>query len=145
MTLDALHTTWAADAQLDFSRPDAELRNIPLLHSKYWQIYTSERQRWVLVKQEYDALKRAKTDWLLGRLSDEEIKERGWAPQQLHILRQDVESYLSADAELSMLSGKLENQKTKLDFLEDIVKNINARNFILKNYIEYLKFSQGSL
>lgn len=145
MTLDALHSAWAADAQLDFSRPDAELRNIPLLHSKYWQIYTAERGRGIVLKQEYDAVKRAKTDWLLGRMSDEEMKERQWPPQQLHILRQDVDSYLAADAELSVLSGKLETQKMKLEFLEDIVKNINNRNFIIRNYIEYLKFSQGSV
>jgi len=144
MTLDALHTTWAADAQLDFSRPDAELRNIPLLHSKYWQIYTTERQRYVVVKQEHDALKRAKTDWYTGRMSDDELKERGWAPQGLRIVRQEADSYLSADPDLSLLSGKLETQKMKLDLIEDIIKQINNRNFILRNYIEYLRFSQGA-
>lgn len=144
MTLDALHTAWAADAQLDFSRPDAELRNIPLLHSKYWQIYTTERGRGIVLKKEYDALKRAKTDWYTGRMSDEELKDRQWPPQQLHILRQDVDSYLSADPDLSLLSGKLETQNLKIDFIEDIIKNINNRNFILKNYIEYLRFSNGA-
>jgi hypothetical protein len=144
MTLDALHTTWAEDAQLDFSKPDVELRNIPLLHSKYWQIYTAERQRYVLVKQEYDAMKRAKTDWYTGRMSDDELKERGWVPQGLRIVRQDADSYLAADAELSVLTGKLETQKTKLGFLEDIIKQINNRNFILRNYIEFLRFSNGA-
>jgi hypothetical protein len=145
MTLDTLHTEWAKDSQLDFSRPDAELRNIPLLHSKYWQIYTSERQRYMLVKQEYDALKRAKTDWYTGRMSDEELKERGWAPQGLRIVRQECDSYLAADTDITTLSGKLEVQKMKLDFLEDAIKHINNRNFVLRNYIEYLKFSNGSL
>lgn len=144
MTLDALHTAWAADAQLDFSRPDDALRNIPLLHSKYWHIYTSERQRYVLIKQEYDALKRAKTDWYTGRMSDEELKERGWAPQGLRIVRQEADSYLAADSDLSVLSGKLDTQQLKLDMLEDIIKHVNNRNFILRNYIEYLKFSNGS-
>lgn len=145
MTLDALHSEWAKDSQLDFSRPDTELRNIPLLHSKYWQIYTNERTRHMMVKKEYDALKRAKADWLLGRMSDEELKERGWSPQGLHILRQDAESYLSADADLSVLSGKLETQKIKLELLEDIIKNINNRNFVIRNLIEWMKFSQGNL
>ncbi len=144
MKLDELHAEWGKDAQLDFSRPDAELRNIPLLHSKFWQIYTDERMRYVAVKSAYDTLKRAKTDWYTGRMSDEELKERGWAPQGLRIVRQECDSYLAADAELSTLFGKLETQKVKLELLEDIIKQINNRNFILRNYIDYLKFSQGS-
>lgn len=144
MKLDTLHAEWGKDAQLDFSKPDAELRNIPLLHAKYWQIYTEERQRYLLIKQEYDALKRAKTDWYTGRMSDEELKERGWAPQALRIVRQECDSYLAADTDLAVFFGRLETQKVKLDFLEDIVKNINQRNFILRNYIEYLRFSQGA-
>lgn len=145
MTLDALNTVWGTDSQLDFSRPDTELRNIPLLHAKYWHIYTAERQRYVLLKQEYDTLKRAKMDWYTGRMSDDELKERGWAPQGLRIVRQEADSYLAADPELSVLSGKLETQKIKLDFIEDVIKQINNRNFLLKNWIEWMKFSQGSM
>jgi len=144
MTLDAIHTEWAKDSTLDFSRPDAELRNIPLLHAKYWQLYTTERNRYMVVKQEYDTVKRAKTDWYAGRMSDDELKERGWPPQGLRIVRQEIDQYLVADGEMAALSRKFDNQKIKLEFLEDCIKHINNRNFVLRNYIEWLKFSQGA-
>ena len=86
-----------------------------------------------------------RSDWYTGRMSDEELKERGWAPQGLRIVRQECDSYLAADTDITTLSGKLEVQKMKLDFLEDAIKHINNRNFVLRNYIEYLKFSNGSL
>lgn len=98
----------------------------------------------MIVKGEYDALKHAKLQWLLGRMDDEEMRQRGWTPQPLRVVRPEAEPFLAADTELSVLLGKLETQKIKLDFLEDAIKQINNRNFLLRNYIEYLKFSQGS-
>ena len=34
-------------------------------------------------------------------------------------------------------------QKEKLDFLEEVIKNLNQRNFQIKNAIEWRKFTQG--
>lgn len=145
MTLDTVHAEWATDAQLDFSRPDAELRKIPILHSKYWQFYTQERMRYVSVKQEHDDLRHAKLQWLLGRMDDEERTRRAWPPQGLRIVRPEAETFLAADADLMKLAGKLELQKIKLDLLEDIVKQINNRNYVLRNYIDYIRWSQGNV
>lgn len=144
MKLDDLHAAWAADAELDFSRPDAEVRNVPRLHAKYWQLYTHERQRYLALKHDHDKLRLAKIDYFTGRMSDEELKEREWPPQPLRIVRGEVEQYLAADADLSVLASKLDLQKTKLSFLEDVIKSIGQRNFLIKNYIDFLRWSQGA-
>lgn len=144
MTLDTLHKEWATDHDLDFASPDKTIRQVPLLHGKWWQYYTSERQRYVALKQEHDALRRAKFDWYLGRMDEDERKARGWEPQPLRVVRQEVETYLSTDAELMPLAGKLEVQEVKLKFIEDCIKHINNRGYLIRSYIDYLKFSQGS-
>ena len=144
MTLEALHTEWATDSDLDFSRPDVELRNVPRLHSKWWKHYTSERQRYLLIKQEYEELRHAKFEWYLGRLDDAEREKRGWPHQHLRIVRQELDNYLSSDADLRPYQGKIENAEIKLKFLEDVIKHINNRGYLLKTYVEYMRFSQGA-
>lgn len=145
MTLEKLHAEWAIDSDLDLSQPDKEIRRIPLLHSKWWQIYTTERQRYVVLKQEYDSLRHAKFEWLLGRMPDEDREQRGWPHQHLRIVRQEVEPYLNSDADLLPIKGKIDVQEIKLKFIEDIIKTIGNRGYSIKTYVEYLKFSQGSM
>lgn len=144
MTLENLHKEWATDQHVDFSQPDKVLREIPLLHSKWWQVYTTERQRYLVIKNEYDDLRRAKFEWYLGRMDDEERIRRGWQPQQLRIVRQEVDTYLNSDIDLIPYAGKLEHQELKLKFIEDIIKHINNRGYLVKTYIDYLRFSQGA-
>lgn len=144
MTLDALHHEWQTDKELDFSYPDKAIMQVPLLHGKWWQYYTHERQRYVGLKQEYDALKRAKFDWYLGRMDEDERKARQWDPQPVRIVRQEVDTYLNTDTDLLPLAGKLEVQELKLKFIEDVIKHINGRGYLIRSYVDYLRFSQGS-
>lgn len=144
MTLEALHTAWAADQELSFERPDKMIRDVPLLHAKWWQYYTQERQRYLVIKEEYDDLRRAKFEWYLGRLDETEREKRGWPHQHLRIVRQEVDTYLNSDAELLPYSKKLEHQELKLKFVEDVIKHINGRGYLIRSYIDYLKFSQGA-
>ena len=38
---------------------------------------------------------------------------------------------------------KMVNQKEKMSFLEEVIKNLNQRNFQIRNAIEWKKFTQG--
>jgi len=144
MTLEALHTEWAKDQDLPLDRPDKAIRDVPLLHAKWWRYYTDERQRYLLLKQEHDGLRHAKFEWYVGRLDETEREKYGWPHQHLRIVRQEVETYLNSDADLRPLAGKLEIQETKLKFIEDAIKHINARGYLIHSYIDFLKFSQGA-
>lgn len=144
MTLDALHTEWATDQALALDRPDKAIRDVPLLHAKWWRYYTDERQRYLTIKQQHDELRRAKFEWYLGRLDDAEREKRGWPHQHLRIVRQEVDQYLSSDADLLPYAGKLDMQESKLKFIEDAIKHINGRGYLIRSYIDYLKFSQGA-
>jgi hypothetical protein len=144
MLLEKLHEEWAKDSEMKFDQPDKLIREVPLLHSKWWQYYTTERQRYMVIKQDYDELRRAKFEWYLGRMSDEEREKRQWPHQHLRIVRQEVETYLNSDSELLPFHGKLETQELKLKFIEDCIKSINSRGYLIRNYIDWLRFSQGA-
>jgi len=144
MTLDALHHEWQTDKTLDFSAPDRAITQVPLLHGKWWQLYTHERQRYVSLKQDYDTLKRQKFEWYLGRMDEDERKALGWNPQPVRIVRQEVETYLNTDTDLLPLAGKVDVQELKLKFIEDCIKHINNRGYLIRSYVDYLRFSQGA-
>jgi hypothetical protein len=144
MKLDDLHTLWAIDQEIDFSQPDKVIRDIPILHAKWWRIYTDERQRYLSYKQEFDTLRHAKFEWYLGRMSDQECKARGWSQQPLRLVRQEVDTYLANDTDLIPLNVKVELISTKLKFVEDVIKHINGRGYLVKSYIDWFRFSNGS-
>ena len=50
MTLDDIHLEWDKDQDLDLSQLDKAIRHVPLLHGKWWKIYTTERLRYADVK-----------------------------------------------------------------------------------------------
>jgi hypothetical protein len=50
---------------------------------------------------------------------------------------------LESDKDIIQSSVKIVNQKEKLAFLEEVIKNINQRNFQIKNAIDWKKFTNG--
>jgi len=144
MKLDDLHKLWEKEQTLDLSQPDQIIRDTPLAHARWWHYYTDERQRYNAIKQEHDKLKLLKLSWYNGRMDEAERIALKWEQQPLKLLKTEIEDYLNADPELTVLVDKLELQQLKLKFLEDCIKALNNRNFAVKNYLEWLRFSNGS-
>lgn len=55
-----------------------------------------------------------------------------------------MDQYLNSDTDLIPYAGRLEIQETKLKFIEDAIKHINGRGYLIRSYVDYLKFSQGA-
>jgi len=143
MTLEQLHGVWATEHDIDFSQPDAAIRQIPILHHRWWQRYTDERMRFVATKQAYDLLRHLRFEYYTGRIDDDVRKAKGWPPQPLRLVRGEVDDYLAADELLQPLQAKVEMQEAKLKFIEGVIKSIDQRSFLIKNWIEWQRFSQG--
>ena len=77
-------------------------------------------------------------------MDQDELKLRGWKPNPLKILRQDIERYVESDKEVIQLSLRIAYHESMAKYLEDIVKQINGRNYIIKNIIDWAKFTNGS-
>lgn len=143
MTLQELQEAWGQDVDLPWHQPDQVIRDAPLHHSKWWNIYNEEKKRYILYKNDLAALKLAKLEWYTGRMSDEERTKRGWPVQPLRLVRTEVDAYIAADEALRPLQEKFELQQLKLDFIEDCIKSINFRNQSVKNWLEWQRFSNG--
>lgn len=145
MTLDDYLTEWQRDAAFDLSALDAAARQTPLLHAKWWRFYTEERLRLRKLDSDYKLLYRRKWEYFLGKMDDTERESLGWEPQPLKILSQNVNVYLDADPALQHLLMKRVYLEEILRMIEDVIKQINTRNYHLKTALDFLRFSQGQL
>ena len=142
MTLEELQQSVDRDFKLDDTELDSESIKIPLLHNKYLQHYN--KFSLLLKKAEYDhkVLKRQKWEYYTGKSDPSVYKEK---PFDLKILKADVHIYMDSDEELQKADQKEAYLKQVVNYLEQILRSINSRNFIIKNAIEWKKFTSGAI
>lgn len=143
MTYDEILTLWEKDSAINKSDVGGESLNIPLLHSKYLKIYVYENSILKRLKSEYKKLYKVKWEYYHGNLDIQELRKRGWEQFQLKILKQDIGIYLDGDDELAGAALEIELQQEKVTTLNEIIKSISTRNFVIKNYIDWQKFENG--
>ena len=144
MKLEDLHDMWGEDCDIDRTELGEESLKLPKLHSKYLRIYSEER---LLLKQMEEYRKeyvKLKYDYYRGILPEEDLKENGWLPFQLNVIKSEVPMYIESDKDVIKMNLRLAKQQEKVDVLDSIIKSIKDRGFQIKNAIEYEKFKVGA-
>lgn len=144
MDIETLYNEWAKDGEIDQVNISKSTADIPKLHNKYFRWYVEEGLKLKKLKAEYKILCKLKTEWYRGELDEEELKQHGWKPQPLKLLRTDVPQYLEADPDVIKLSLKIGLQEEIVAYLESIIKHISNRNFLLKTIVDWEKFRTGA-
>jgi hypothetical protein len=144
MKLEEIHEMWKTDGEIDMVNVSKESANTPKLHNKYYMVYVEEGLKLKKLKAEYKKLRLLKEQYYKGELDIEELKEYGWNPQPLKILRQDIPTYLEADDDVINTSLKIGMQEAKVEYLESIIRQINNRGFQIKNIIDWERFRTGA-
>jgi hypothetical protein len=145
MKLEEIYTMWTKDSEIDTTELSNESVKIPKLHNKYFMIYMEEGMRLRKMRAQYKQLKLLKEQYYKGELDIDELKEHGWKPQPLKILKNDIPTYIEADNDIIDLSLKIGAQEEKVSYLEAIIKMINNRGFQLKTALDFERFRTGSL
>ena len=143
MKLDDIMDLWADDARMDDTELGNESLRIPLLHHKYYKIFVQEGLLLKKLEQDYKSLYKLKYEYYMGVLDQETLVEKGWDPNPLKILKQDMSIYMEGDADLQLIQAKIDIQKQKLSFLESAIKTITNRGFLIKNAIDWERFKVG--
>ena len=143
MTLDQMMEEWRKDSSIDTTELGNESLKIPELHSKYLKIYFEERKKLKGFEFQSKDLFLKKYEYYHGKLSQEELDEFNWEPFMKRLMKNEVDLYLQSDKDIITTNIKVVNQQEKLNFLEEVLKNINQRNFQIKNAIEWKRFTNG--
>ena len=142
MTLEELQESVDRDLKIDDTELDTESIKIPLLHNKYLQHYNKFSLLLKKSEYEYRVLKRQKWEYYTGKSDASVYKEK---PFDLKILKADVHIYMDSDEELQRADQKEAYLKQVVSYLEQVLRSINTRNFIIKNAIDWKKFTSGAI
>jgi hypothetical protein len=143
MRLDEIQKHWDQDSNIDRTELGEESLKIAQLHSKYFKMFAEERLQLKKLKKDLSLLNKVKFEYYNGILSHEELRDRGWEPFSLKVLKSDLNIYLNSDEDLSNLQLKIELQEEKILYLENIIKSLNNRGFQIKSAIDWEKFKMG--
>tara|TARA_R110000772_G_scaffold2311_13_gene8029 strand:- start:733 stop:1170 length:438 start_codon:yes stop_codon:yes gene_type:complete len=143
MILEEILSSWRADCNIDRTELGEEALKIPSLHSKYYNIYCVERLALRKLEQDRKALQRTKTEYFNGTLSQEDLRDEGWDPFPMKLLKADVPLYIDADKDVISLNLKIAYAKEKVELLDSIIKTLVGRGFNIKAAIDWTKFTNG--
>jgi hypothetical protein len=133
---------WEKDAEMDQTEPGKELLRIPILHNKYLSILTKHKIASKKAHFDYLRMRKVKIDYYSGRLTQEELEERGWEPFQF-VLKSDINAYLEGDDDLiRMLEKKIYHEEC-VSVLESVMNELKQRTWQLRDFISWEKFIGG--
>jgi len=140
MKLSEIQDAVDTDLKLDRTELDIESIRTPELHNKYFKEYTLHSLNLRKTESELKTKTKEKWEYYSGNASPD-VYEKD--PFDLKVIRQDIPMYLAADVDIKAINAKIILQRATVEYLESVIKQINNRNWIIRNAIEFLKFKQG--
>ena len=140
MKIEELYKEVERDLKIDDTELDLESIRTPQIHNKYLKYFTQQSLQYKKLQDDYKVMYRMKWEYYTGKANPEVYKEQ---PFDLKVLKADVGIYLDSDGDLQQLSQRMAYTKQIIEYLERILKEINNRNWNIRNTIEWKKFLHG--
>ena len=144
MKLEDIETNWGQDSKINSADLATESLRVPELHHKYFKIFTQERLLLKKFEQDYKQLYKLKYEYYMGIMDEGELRANGWEPFALKVLKTDLQIFMDGDQDLCNVINKIEFQKEKIALLDSIIKTVINRGFLIKNAIDFLRFTNGT-
>lgn len=144
MKIEQIVEEWSKDLQIDQTDLSSESSNIPKLHNKYYLYYVNEGMQLRKMRTDYKKFIKLKTEYYRGELGPEELRQYGWDPQPLKILKTEIQNYVEADDDVIERSLRIGAQEYKVNYIEEIIRQINNRGYQLKTILDFEKFRTGA-
>ena len=143
MHIDILKEQWTKDSVLssDYHR---ESMKIPQLHSKYLNYFFDEKKDLTRMSKSLAKMRRIRFEYYTGTIEPGMLDKFSWEPFLRKILKTEVQMYLDSDEVLSTMEVELQDQKDKIHFIEEVLKQIGQRNFQIKEAVSWQKFVSGN-
>ena len=143
MKFEEIQKLWSGDCHIDETELSQESVKIPQLHNKYLILFHDEKLRLRTMKFDHSKLLKVKREYFSGRMDETELEAYDWEPFQYKLLKADVQEYIDADENVIESKKLLALQEEKVNYLESIVKSLTTRGYLIKNAIDWKKFTEG--
>ena len=141
MNLETIQEMWKKDSVIDTDLYCEEYTKIPQLHMRYMEFFNTfslmKREREIEMKR----LIREKWLYYKGKAPSKVYKE---LPFDLKLTtKEEINMFIESDEDICKLQYKIDYIEQLISFLEGVLRQINNRNFQIKNAIEWEKFKNG--
>ena len=146
-TLTRIQNEWEKDCVIDDIELDKSSLQIPKLHAKYASALSHKKLALIKYENELKDTLKYKWLWFSGKLSKEEIEEKGWEFDPfngLTVIKTDYDKFFDSDKDIRIINDKIEYLKVTIEFLSDVVSQLTWKHQTIKNIIEWRKFMAGS-
>jgi hypothetical protein len=144
MTLDEILQQWEDDSNIDKYDLEVESLVINKLHKKYLKILTAERKTLNEAQERIKTTEYRKFMLYSGKLQKEDLDKWGFKPFGFTILKTDIQMVIDGDEEIVEKRIVIKNQADKVKAIEEIIKSIHQRTYMIKNAIDEKKFAAGA-
>ena len=141
ISLEMIQEMWEKDSKIDIDNLHTESLNIPVLHSKYYDLYNNINLLKKKAEQQKKKIRHEKYEYFTGK-ADPEVYIENPFPKKIRD-KETLQGYLDSDEKISQINLKVEYYQVMSNYLESILKQISDRNWQIRNSIEFMKFSSG--
>ena len=141
LDLDTIQRMWEQDSKIDPDNLHTESLNIPVLHSKYFEIYNTIILLKKKAEQQKKNIRHQKYEYFTGK-ADPDVYLENPFPKKVRD-KETLQGYLDSDEKLSKSSLKVDYYETMLIYVDSILKMISNRTYQIKNAIEFMRFTAG--
>lgn len=139
--LDTIQKMWEQDSKIDIDNLHTESLNIPILHSKYFDLYNTINLLRKKAEQQKKKIRHERYEYFTGK-ADPEVYLENPFPKKIRD-KETLQGYLDSDEKLSQVALKIEYYDTMLSYIDSILKMISNRTYQIKNSIDFLRFQSG--
>ena len=101
--LNEILTMWETDCKINNMKLDDTSRDTPNLHAKYLRYLTEAKLQYKRAELKQKSLLKEKWLYYNGKMSQEELEEKGWDPDPfngLKVMKGEMEHYYDSDPEI---------------------------------------------
>jgi hypothetical protein len=142
MDLEQLQLEADKDLKINDIELDLESLKTPQLHNKYLKHYTKFKLLLTRTEDELKIIKRDKWEYYTGKADPQVYQLK---PFNFKILKTDIDKYIDADEDIQKLTQKVVYLNTVVDFLDRTLRIIVNRTYVIKNAIEWKRFTSGAI
>ena len=145
MNIDDLYEMWTADSNMNGDLLDKESLNTPQLHAKYLKLLVQHKMKLSALETDYKILRQKKFRYYRGEMPKAELEENNWQQWQgIKPIKNEMEEFLEGDSDLNRITIKCAYIKNMIEALDSIMSQIKARDWQIRNAVEWKKFVAGS-
>lgn len=130
------------DAKIDMHEVGKESLRIPSLHAKYLTYRSNEKMLLKQLNFNYQSLYKERWLFYSGKAEPEKYKEEKF---DLKVLRGDIDTFIEGDEKLLEHKAKIAVQETKVEAIEEYLKALIQRHWMLGNAIKWQQLMGGGM